>query len=185
MRRRGTRGSGSLRLPAECPRQSTSATGSGSRPTSPPRSVLPPRSVRAQPKRDGGLGASVALPELTLPAPPTALPAGPRVVGPTPLPRNVYRSTRASSSERNFGRGPFAGGSFFFIGCTYLRRNSRRSPSSMSRAAITRIPPPGKRRKTTKARRPVELVWGELVLRDMEDVGHRPTRTPRGPHRRW
>src|ERR1039458_4078879 len=57
-----------------------------------------------------------------------------------------------SSSELNLGRGFLAGESFFFIRSAYLRRNSRRSLSSMSRAVITRIRPLGKRRNTTQAR---------------------------------
>src|ERR1039458_2391991 len=43
----------------------------------------------------------------------------------------------------------------FFLHCsTYLRRNSRRSLASMSRAVITLTNPPGNRRNTTNARRP-------------------------------
>src|SRR5271169_2769891 len=47
------------------------------------------------------------------------------------------------------------GGSEFLLHrSTYLRRNKRRSLSSISRAVTTRIKPPDRRRNTTNASRP-------------------------------
>jgi hypothetical protein len=77
----------------------------------------------------------------------------------------VSKYSAASLSDRNAGRGVLAERSFFFISITYLRRKSRRSLSSMSRAVTTRTAPPPMRPKNHKCQTPIErLSQGDVQL---------------------